>query len=82
MHWAFVASHGLSLVVESRGYSLVVVSGLTVVASLVTEHRLNCCGPYGLMALQHVRCYRSGIEPSFPALAGRFFTTEPPGKSF
>ena len=22
----------------------------------------------------------SGIEPVFPALAGRFFTTEPPGK--
>ena len=45
LHWAFVASHGLSLVVESRGYSLVVVSGLTVVASLVTDHRLNRCGP-------------------------------------
>ena len=23
---------------------------------------------------------RSGIKPLFPALAGRFFTTEPPGK--
>ena len=22
-----------------------------------------------------------GIEPTFPALAGRFFTTEPPGKN-
>ena len=22
----------------------------------------------------------SGIEPAFPALVGRFFTTEPPGK--
>ena len=33
--------HGLSLVVASRGYSLVVVNGLlTAVASLVAEHRL------------------------------------------
>ena len=24
----------------------------------------------------------SGIKPSFPALAGRFFTAEPPGKPF
>ena len=32
---------GLSLVVASRGYSLVVVSGLlTAVASLIAEHRL------------------------------------------
>ena len=23
----------------------------------------------------------TGIEPAFPALAGRFFTAEPPGKS-
>ena len=37
--WVFVASRRLSLVVESRGYSLVVVFGLlTVVASLVAEH--------------------------------------------
>ena len=33
LHWAFITSHGLSLVVERRGYSLVVMSGLIVVAS-------------------------------------------------
>ena len=39
--WVFVALCGLSLVAGSRGYSLVVVWGLlTVVASLVVEHRL------------------------------------------
>ena len=37
----FLAVHRLSLVEVSRGYSLVVVGGLlTVVASLVAEHRL------------------------------------------
>ena len=48
-HWVFIAVRGLSLllcvgfslVVESRGYSLVVVCRLLiVVAPLVVEHRL------------------------------------------
>ena len=40
LHWVFVAARGLSLVAV-RGLSLVAVSGLlTVVASLVAEHRL------------------------------------------
>ena len=39
--WVFLAAHGLSLVVESRGCSLVVVRGLLIaVASLVAEHGL------------------------------------------
>ena len=39
-HWVFMAAHGLSLVL-SGSCSLVVVPGvLTVVASLVAEHRL------------------------------------------
>ena len=43
--WVFVAACGLSLVVESRGYSLVVVHGLLIaVASLVAEHGLSNCG--------------------------------------
>ena len=38
--WVFVAGHGLSLVVASRGYSLAAGCGLlVVVASLVVEHR-------------------------------------------
>ena len=41
LHWVFVASGELSLVVASRGYSLVAVHGLLiVVASLVVEQRL------------------------------------------
>ena len=34
----------------------------------------------GLVALQHVGSSGSGIEAMSPALAGRFSTTEPPGK--
>ena len=39
------------------------------------EHRLSICGT---RAPWHVGSSR--IEPGSPALAGRFFTTEPPGK--
>ena len=48
--WVFLAVYGLSLAMESRGYSQVVISGLLiVVASLVAElglsvHRLSSCG--------------------------------------
>ena len=41
LYWVFIAVRGLSLVVASRGYSLVAVCELlTVVASLVAEHSL------------------------------------------
>ena len=39
-------------------------------ASLVAEHRLSCMWDLP----------RSGIEPASPTLAGKLFTTEPPGK--
>ena len=40
--WVFAAACGLSLVAESRGYSLVAVHRhLTVVVSLAVEHRLS-----------------------------------------
>ena len=43
LHWVFVAVCRLSLVAASGGYSLVAVCGLlTVVVSLVEEHRLQC----------------------------------------
>ena len=64
---------------------MVVRGPLTVVASLVAEHRLqthrlsscgsraqSLCGMWGLP--------RPGLEPMSPALAGRFSTTAPPGK--
>ena len=40
LHWVFTDAHGLSLVVVSRGYSLILVHGLLiVVASILPEHR-------------------------------------------
>ena len=38
--WVFVAAHGLSLVVASRGYSVAVRGLLIAVASLVADHGL------------------------------------------
>ena len=63
--------------------SLVVARGLSICGSQALEHRLNCTG---LVAPRHVRssCTRPahGIKPMSPALTGRFFTSEPSGKSF
>ena len=68
------------------GPLLIAVRGpLTIAASLVAEHRLqtrrlSSCGsraqlPRGMWDLP-----RPGLEHVCPALAGRFSTTEPPGK--
>ena len=92
IHYLFLAVLGLcccagfTLVVESGGCSLVAVHGLlTAVASLVLEHepehRLSSCGPWAQLLLGMWNLPGSGIKPESPALAGRFFTTEPPGKS-
>ena len=41
LHWVFFAAYGLSLLLVSEGYSLVVVNGILVaVASFVLGHRL------------------------------------------
>ena len=46
LRWVFVAARGLSLVVVSGGYSVVVVQGLLIVmASPVAEHRLYSTVP-------------------------------------
>ena len=83
-------SRGYSLVVELRLLiavaSLVVEHrlkgvGASVVGSFqALEHRLSSCGeglscPHGIWNLPEL-----GIKPMSPALAGLFFTTEPPGK--
>ena len=94
----------LSLVAESRGYSILVICGLLIaVASSVSrahelrqlqpwaqqswsrapEHRLSSCDTGAQQLRGMCDLPNSGIEPRSPvstALAGRFFTTEPPGK--
>ena len=58
-------------------------SGFSCWRAQALEHRLSSCGTrhvvYGMWDFS--RDVGSGIEPTSPALAGRyFFTTEPPGK--
>ena len=58
---------------------------LTVAASLVAEHRLqmrrlSSCGSRAQLLRGMWDLPRPGLKPVFPALAGRFSTTAPPGK--
>ena len=58
---------------------------LTIAASLVAEHRLQTrrlsnCGSRAQLFRGTWDPPRPGLEPVFPALAGRFSTTAPPGK--
>ena len=58
---------------------------LTIVASLVAEHRLqtrrlSSCGSRAQLLRSMWDLPRPGLEPVSPALAGRFSTTAPPGK--
>ena len=69
-----------------RGPLFIVVCGpLTIVASLVTEHRLQTrrlsnCGTRAQLLRGMWDLPRPGHEPVSPAWAGRFSTTAPPGK--
>ena len=58
---------------------------LTIMASLVAEHRLqtrrlSSCGSRAQLLRGMWDLPRPGLEPVFPALAGRLSTTAPPGK--
>ena len=69
-----------------RGPLFIAVRGpLTIAASLVAEHslqmrRLSNCGSRAQLLRGMWDLPRPGLEPVFPALAGRFSTTAPPGK--
>ena len=65
LFWVFVAAWGLSLVAESKGYSLGAVHWLLIVVTSLLG--ILVPGP--------------GIESMFLALAGIFLTTGLPGKS-
>ena len=58
---------------------------LTIAVSLVVEHRLqtrrlSSCGSRAWLLRGMWDLPRPGLEPVYPALAGRFSTTAPPGK--
>ena len=84
--WVFVSVRGLSLVAARGGHSSSRCAGLfTIAASLVAEHRLqtrrlSSCGSRAQLLRGMWDPPRPGLEPVFPALAGRFSTTAPPGK--
>ena len=64
---------------------IVVCGPLTIMASLVAEHRLQMrrlsnCGSRAQLLRGMWDLPRPGLEPVSPALAGRFPTTAPPGK--
>ena len=69
-----------------RGPLVIAVRGsLTIAASLVAEHRLqtrrlSSCGSRAQLLRGMWDLPRPGLEPVFPALAGRLSTTAPPGK--
>ena len=71
----------------ARGPLFIAVRGpLTIAASLVAGHRLqtrrlSSCGSWAQLLCGMTRSSRPGLEPVSPALAGRFSTTAPPGKS-
>ena len=60
--------------------SVVVAGGLSSCGLWALEHRLSSCGTQALLLRGMWDLPRPGLEPVSPALAGRFLTTEPPGK--
>ena len=83
--WVFVSVRVLSVVAASQGHSSSRRGPLTIVASLVAEHRLqtrrlSSCGSRAQLLRGMWDLPRPGLEPVCPALAGRVSTTAPPGK--
>ena len=62
--------------------SVVATRGLSSCGSRALECRLSSCGTWAQLLLGMWDLLGPGLEPMSPALAGRFLTTAPPGKSF
>ena len=58
----------------------VAIPVLQSIGSVIVAHRLSSGGRWVLVALLLWDLPGPGVEPVSPALAGRFFTTEPRGK--
>ena len=87
LRWVSVAAHQLSLVASSRGYSSLQCMGfslqwLLLLWSTGSRHAgFSSCGTWAQLLCGMWDLPGPGIEPVFPALAGGFLTTAPPGKS-
>ena len=60
--------------------SVIVARGLSSCSFQALECQLNICGEQALLLHSIWDLPRSGVKPVSPALTGRLFTTEPPGK--
>ena len=60
--------------------SVVVARGLSSCGSQALEHRVSSCGAWAQLLRGKWDLPRPGLEPIFPALAGRLLTIAPPGK--
>ena len=74
---SLVVEHGLQNVQASAGAA----QGLGGCSSGALKHRLNSYGAWAQLLCNMWDLPRPEIEPVSPALAGRFLTTGPPGKS-
>ena len=73
---SLAGEHGL----QGGWASVFVACGLSSCSSWILEHRLNSCGTWALVFHGRWDLPGLGMESVSPVLAGRFFTTEPPGK--
>ena len=69
-----------SLVAEVMWASVLAALWLSSCGFLALGHRLSSFGAWAKLLCCMWDLPRSGTEPVSPALAGGFFTTEPPGK--
>ena len=74
-----VASRCRARILECMGFSSC-SGGLKSCGFWAIDHRLNTCAAWAQLLLGMWGPPRSEIQPVSPALAGRFFTSEPPGK--
>ena len=79
---SLVAEHGGALGAQALGpwAAVVAARGLHSCGSQALEHRLYGCGALASLLLAMWDLPKSGNQPVSPALAGGFFTTEPPEK--
>ena len=77
-----VVVHGLLIAVASLvAEHGLLARGLSSCGLQALEHRLSSCGAWAYLLHGMWDLPRPGLEPVSPALAGRFLTTAPPGRS-
>ena len=87
LHWVFVAVHSFSLVVTCGDYSSLQCAGFSLWWLLLLQSTgsrrmgFSSCGTRAQLLRGLSDFPEPGLEPVSPALAGRFLTTAPPGKS-